>query len=64
MGKTRKKSHNINKKARKSPYFPASLFPHFSRKTNDFGKNEGYLGKNRGIRGKNPVFLRKSFFSK
>lgn len=30
-GKNKKKSHNINKKARKYPHFPTSLPPHFSR---------------------------------
>jgi len=59
QGKIKGKSHNLNKKARKHPHFPASLFPHFSQKTNDFGKKEGYLGKNRCIRGKNPMFLGK-----
>ncbi|WP_270532323.1 hypothetical protein [Segatella copri] len=52
QGKIKGKSHNLNKKARKHPHFPASLFPHFSQKTNDFGKKEGYLGKN-------PMFLGK-----
>ena len=52
-GKTKGKSQNINKKPIKHPYFTASLFPHFSRKTAVFGKNQRFLGKNRGIIGKN-----------
>lgn len=52
-GKTKEKSQNINKKPIKHPYFAASLFPHFSRKYDDFGKNRGFLGKNQGIIGKN-----------
>jgi len=59
QGKNKKKTHNINKKARKYPHFPASLPPHFSRKSAVFGKNRGFLGKNRGIIGKNPMFLGK-----
>ncbi|MBL1008753.1 MAG: hypothetical protein JJO71_34610 [Escherichia coli] len=62
QGKIKEKSHNINKRARKCPHFPASFFPHFSRKTNDFGKNEGYLVKNQAIFGKNPMFLGKMVF--
>ena len=53
QGKIKKKSQNINKKPIKHPYFTASLFPHFSRKNDDFGKNRGFLGKNQGIIGKN-----------
>ncbi|EFB35886.1 hypothetical protein [Segatella copri] len=52
-GENKKKSQNINKKARKYPHFPASLPPHFSRKTAVFGKNQGFLGKNRSVIGKN-----------
>ena len=59
QGKTKEKSQNINKKPIKRPYFAASLFPHFPRKNNDFGKNRGFLGKNQGIIGKNPMFLGK-----
>ena len=57
--KNKKKSQNINKKPIKHPHFPASLPPHFSRKSAVFGKNRGFLGKNRGIIGKNPMFLGK-----
>ena len=57
--KTKEKSQNINKKPIKHPYFAASLFPHFSRKYDDFGKNRGVLGKKQGIIGKNPMFLGK-----
>ena len=53
VGKNKEKSQNINKKARKHPYFAASFFPHFSRKTAIFGKNRGFLGKNRSVIGKN-----------
>ncbi|MBV3387635.1 hypothetical protein [Segatella copri] len=52
-GKTKEKSQNINKKPIKHPYFTASLFPHFPRKTAVLGKNQWFLGKNRGIIGKN-----------
>ena len=58
-GKNKEKSQNINKMPIKQPYFTASLFPHFPRKTAVFGKNRGVLGKNRGISGKNPMFLGK-----
>jgi hypothetical protein len=58
-GKTKEKSQNINKKPIKCPYFAASFFPHFPRKTAVFGKNQRFLGKNRGIIGKNPMFLGK-----
>ena len=58
-GKNKEKSQNINKKPTKRPYFTASLFPHFPRKTAVFGKNQRFLGKNRGIIGKNPMFLGK-----
>ena len=51
-GKNKEKSQNINKKPTKRPYFTASLFPHFSRKTAIFGKNRGLLGKNQGVLGK------------
>ncbi len=56
-GKNKGKSQNINKKPIKHPYFAASFFPHFPRKTKVFGKKSGVLGKNRGIIGKNPMFL-------
>ena len=58
-GKNKKKSYNINKKARKYPHFPASLPPHFSRKSAAFGKNQGFLGKNKALLGKIPCFLGK-----
>ena len=59
VGKNKEKSQNINKKARKRPYFAANFSPHFPRKTKVFGKKSGVLGKNRGIIGKNPMFLGK-----
>jgi hypothetical protein len=58
-GKNKKKSYNINKKTRKYPHFPASLFLTLFPINCCIWENRGFLGKNRGIIGKNPMFLGK-----
>ena len=55
----KKKSHIINKKARKYPHFPASLPRTFPDKLLYLGKIGAFLGKIGGISGKNPMFLGK-----